>query len=140
MWFTTQICSSFGLMRWSLASSFLAVSILINGCVYALRPSNLPSQQKLCLQAAAPKQYSIQVADKFEYPVPSDGRVIVEIPPLERGCATYLFGIIKVSDRSPQDVRAVNLKREGRIIKKLSLNDLAKLPTDGEGYRLIKLK
>ena len=140
MRFLTLVQKRFGLARLLLFTSLLAVSTLTCGCVYALRPSNQPYLEKLRVQALTPQQYSIRVAEKVDYPVPSDGRVIVQIPVLDHGCATYLFGVIKVKDSSPKDVRAIKLERDDHVIKKLSLNDLGKLPIDDEGYRLVKVR
>src|SRR5512147_259827 len=75
----------------------------LGGCVNALRPYNQPSQEKVRVQSAAPQRYTVQVADKGSYPVAADGRVTVDVPQLERGCATYLFGVVKVKDGSPYD-------------------------------------
>jgi hypothetical protein len=111
---------------------------LVCGCVHALHPYNEPSKQKLCIQSARPQDYTIRVADQTDYPVPDDGRVIVDIPRLERGCATYLFGAIKIKDSSPYDVPAIQVKKGNRTIGKWSLNDLAKVPLDSNGYHLLK--
>jgi hypothetical protein len=78
------------------------------------------------------------VAEQRDYPIPADGRLVLDVPRLERGCATYLFDKIKVKDSSPYDVPAIVLKRAGRTVKRFSLNDIAKLPLDAEGYHLIK--
>jgi len=121
----------------------LSLSILfafVAGCVHALHPYNQPSQQKLRLQSLGPQEYTIRVADKADYSVPADGRVVVEVPQLDRGCATYLFGVLKVNDSSPYDVPAIQVKKHDRAIRKLSLNDLKKLPTDTEGYRVVKVE
>lgn len=116
------------------------MGVILSGCVTALRPANQPSQQKLRVEASTPQEYMIRVAEKTDYTVPADGRVIVDVPHLERGCAMYLFGAVKVKDHSPYDVPAIHIKRGNHTIRKLSLNDLAKLPVDDEGYRLVKLK
>lgn len=90
--------------------------------------------------SATPQNYVVQVADKADSPVGADGKIAVNVPPLERGCATYLFGVVKVKDGSPYDVPAIHVKKDGHVVRKLSLNDLKKMPTDSEGYQLIKLK
>jgi hypothetical protein len=41
---------------------------------------------------------------------------------------------------SPHNVPAIILKKDNRTIRKLSLNDLAKLPVDEEGYHLVKVE
>jgi hypothetical protein len=114
--------------------------ILLSGCLTALHPYNQPTQAKLRLLSAKPEQYTIRVADTTDYSVDGDGRALVNVPQLERGCATYLFGIVKVKDSSSEDVPAIHVQKDGRIIQKLSLNDLAKLPVDSEGYRLVRVK
>jgi hypothetical protein len=126
-------------MRLASFTSLLATCVTFCGCVTALRPSNQPSQEKLHLESRNPQQYTIRVADQFDYAVPEDGRVIVNVPPLDRGCATYLLGV-KVKDTSPRDVPAIHIKRDTYTVKRLSLNDLATLEVDADGYRLVKLK
>ena len=126
--------------QWTLIASLVVLSALLCGCVNALRPYNQPSQQKVRVQSPTPLRYTVRVADKTNYPVAPDGRVTLDVPRLERGCATYLFGVVKVNDGSPYDVPAIHLNRDGRTIRKLSLNDLAKLPVDEQGYRLVKVE
>ena len=124
----------------ALLTSLVVLSTLFCGCVNALRPYNQPSQQKLRVQSPTPQKYTVRVADKADYPIAADGRVTVEVPRLERGCATYLFGVVKVKDSSPYDVPAIHLNKDNRTIRKLSLNDVAKLPADEEGYHLVKVE
>jgi hypothetical protein len=114
--------------------------VLTSGCVHALHLYNQPSQEKLRLQSSSPQQYTIRVADKSDYPVAADGRVVVDVPQLERGCATYLFCVVRVKDSSPYDVHAIQVKKHDRAVRKLSLNDLAKLAIDAEGYRVVKVE
>ena len=118
----------------------LTSCVLLSGCINVLHPYNNPSQEKLHLQSSLPQQYTILVADKTEYPVGADGRVTVDVPRLERGCATYFFGVLKVRDTSCYDVPAIHVTKGNRILRKLSLNDLAKLPVDDGGYRLVESK
>ena len=72
--------------------------------------------------------------------MPADGRVVVNVPALERGSATYLFGLVKVKESSPYDVPAIHIRRGEHTIRKLSINDLAKLPVDEQGYRLVRIE
>jgi hypothetical protein len=82
----------------------------------------------------------MNVADEIAHPVAADGRVIVDVPRLQRGCDTYLFDIIKIADGSPYNLRVIQLKRSDRVVSKLSLNDIGKLPLDEEGYHVLKVK
>jgi hypothetical protein len=108
------------------------------GCVVADGPYNQPSRVKLHLESPTPQVYTVQVASDAAFPVGTDGRVVVKVPRLERGHATYMFGVAKVSESSPYDIVAIDLKEGGRTVRKLSLNDLKKLPTDSEGCTLVK--
>ena len=118
-------------------TGLLAVCASFMGCVHADGPYNKPSQEKLRLESKTPQAYTVQVANK-NVPVGADGRVVVDVPRLQRGHTTYLFGVAKVSESSPEGVAAVSLKKDGRTIRKLSLNDLKELPADSEGYRLFE--
>jgi hypothetical protein len=126
--------------RLAFVSARLFPCALLCGCAYALHQYNQPSQEKLRVQSSTPEQYTIRVADNAGYQVPPDGRVTVDVPRLERGCSTYLFGVVKVKDASPYNVPAIHLNKGNRTIRKLSLNDLAKLPVDEEGYHLVKVE
>jgi hypothetical protein len=116
----------------------LAVCAAATGCVVADGPYNQPSRVKLHLESPTPQAYTVHVASNAAFPVGADGRVVVDVPRLERGHATYLLGVAKVSQSSPYDIAAIDLKEGGKTVRKLSLNDLKKLPTDSEGYTLVK--
>ena len=112
----------------------------MSGCVYALRPSNAPSQQALHIEAAEPAVYAIRIGEAQPQPVHPDGRVAFEVPRLQSGCAVYAFGLVKVDDHRSEDVAAIQVLREGRVVRRLSLNQISKLPTDAEGSPLLKMK
>jgi hypothetical protein len=114
--------------------------LLLTGCVYALRPYNTPSQQKLHVQTASATNFVVRVADGEKFSVAADGRVTFDVPSLPRGCDVYLFGIVKIADGSPENIRAIHVMRDGKIVRKLSLTKLGKLPADAEGYRILVLK
>ncbi|HTI97720.1 MAG TPA: hypothetical protein VL527_02365 [Dongiaceae bacterium] len=100
----------------------------------------MPSQQKLQIQAAAPTNYVVHVADAPPVPVAADGRVTFTVPSLPRGCSTYVLNFIKIGDGSPLNVRAIQVWRDGEIVRQLSLNQLSHLPADAEGYHILKLR
>jgi hypothetical protein len=113
---------------------------LFGGCAYRLKPYSQASQQKIRVKSALPHDYTVSVADENTFQVPEDGRVIVDIPQLPRGCDVYLFEVVKIGDGSPYNLRVIQLKQKNRVIRKLSLNDIAKLPVDKEGYHVLKVK
>lgn len=127
-------------MRLALAIFSFLPLLLLTGCVPALRPYNTPSQQKLDVRIATPTNCVVRVADAQTLPVAADGRVTFEVPRLPRGCDTYLFGVVKVADGSPENVRAIHVLRNGKIVRKLSLTQLGRLPVDVEGYHILVLR
>jgi hypothetical protein len=121
-------------------ASILVLCATLMGCVHADLPYNEPSQQKPRLDSPTPQAYTVQVADKAEAPVGTDGRVNVDVPRIGRGHKTYLFGVAKVNERFAEDIPAISVKRNGRTVRKLSLNELERLPPDSEGYRFVKVE
>src|SRR5277367_3288679 len=107
----------------------LCCSALLSGCLIADGPSNKPSQEQLRIQSTTTQEFTVIVADKITYPVLADGRVTIDIPPLGRGTARYLLGV-KVSDSSCDDLPAIQIRNHNGTIRKLSLNQLHKLPLD----------
>jgi hypothetical protein len=65
-----------------------------------MQTSNSPTQQKLHLIAAHPEKYTLRVADRTNYGLPNDGRVISQIPALPPHSSLYLFGTVKIKDGS----------------------------------------
>ena len=51
-----------------------------------------------------------------------------------------MFDVIKLSDLRPEHTRVVEVRREQRVVRKLSLSQIAKLPEDAGGYRIVKVK
>lgn len=114
--------------------------LVLSGCVYGLYPYNTPSQQKLVIQTPSPSTCVIQVSNAQTIPAAADGRVTIDIPRLPRGCDIYLFGMVKIKDGNPENVRAVHVLRDGKVVRKLSLSELGRLPVDVEGYHILTLK
>lgn len=118
---------------------------VVSGCAYHLHPYNAPSDQTLKVLHPMPERFSVRVENLIEdkhavVPVGTNGIVNFHVPSLPRGCAVYLFEVVKISDSRPEDVRAINLQKDGKTVRKLSLNDIAKLGTDTNGVRQIKVK
>jgi hypothetical protein len=118
----------------------LLLAVSATGCVYALRPSNPTTRQTLQIQAPKPERYAVRVADARVQQVPPSGRVSFEVPPLQSGCAVYLCGLVKVADHQAEDVRAIQVLEDGQVVRRLSLNQISKLPSGPEGSSVLKLK
>ena len=116
---------------------------VMSGCAYRLPVSNLPSQQRLLIVARSPERYVVRVkaSDSAEFPVASGGRVTIDVPRLPRACGVYLFDWVRISSGvNPLTAKAVELVDGGNIAAKLSLAEIAKLPSDASGYRMFKMK
>ena len=116
----------------------LALVLFLSGCAYALHPFNDPGPEKLLLVTDRDGQYVIRIGDLSETAVAAGGRVVVEVPAF-RGCSTYLFGFIKIREGHPERVRVIEVLRDGRVVRRLSLRALHRLPLDASGYRVIRL-
>ena len=114
-----------------------------SGCAYRLPVFNIPSQQHLMIVAKSPSRYVVRVkaSDAAEFPVSSDGRVTIDVPRLPRACSVYLFDRIKISGGvKPLTAKSVQLLDSGNIVARLSLAEIAKLPSDPSGYHILKMK
>jgi len=116
------------------------LALTVTGCVYALHPSNAGSRQSLQIQPPAPERYTVRVNDGESYRVADDGRVGFEVPALSRGCAVYLFGLVKVADHRSEDVQAIQVLKDGGVVRRLSLNELSELPVESDGTRVLTLE
>ena len=114
---------------------------LASGCVNALHVASQPTDVKLRVQTSQPAQHMVRVAleQSADYPVASDGRVEFTVPRFSNGCDVYVFGVIKTRDGSAESVRVVELRRAERVVRRLSLAQIAKLPTDEAGYSIVKI-
>jgi hypothetical protein len=125
----------------ALLLSLFAAALLTNGCVLALPGYNDPFNEKLRVVGDAPSQFdvSIEGSDLGQLAVPEDGRLLLEFPVLPRECSTYFLGI-RVEDRSVTGRKLIHISRDGRVVKKLSVNKLRKLPVDASGYHLLRMR
>ena len=127
-------------MRYVCLILSIALSFFLSGCIYALRPYNIPSQRKLLVRSSAPTNYVVRVAEAQEFPVASDGRVSFDVPLLPRGCDVYLFGAVKIHHGAPESLSAIHLLRDGKVVRKLSITQIDQLPLSTDGYRMLHLE
>jgi hypothetical protein len=127
-------------MRPRVVIAICMLPLVITGCVHALHGYNPPSRQSLQVQARAPERYTVRVDEAQSYPVPSDGLVSFDVPSLSRGCAVYLFGLVKIADHRSEDVAAIEVISDGRVVRQLSLSQISKLPTNSESAHVLTLK
>lgn len=118
------------------------LALATSGCVVAMRIGSQPTEVKLRVQGKELDHCSVRVATESpkSYPLAPDGRVEFTVPTLYGGCDAYLFGFIKTRDGSPEKIPVVELLRGDRIKRKLSLNQIAKLPRDDAGCSVVALR
>lgn len=116
---------------------------VMSGCAYRLPVYNVPSQQRLMIVSRSPEHYvaRVEASDTPDFPVASDGRVVIDVPRLPRVCSVYLFDLIRIrSGVEPLTTKSVQLIDSGKVATKLSLAEIAKLPTDASGYHIVNMK
>jgi hypothetical protein len=118
--------------------SLASVPLLFCGCVAVDAPSNPPLQQKVHLITSSPADSKIRVIDSI-FSLDQDGRTEIAIPRLGMHGQLYLLGILKVSDHSPYRQKSIEILRGEKVVKRLSIDGLSKLPVDDAGYRIVKL-
>lgn len=117
----------------------LFMVVVLSGCVYAMHMAEASQKQVLRVETATPERYAVRVGGASTYAVNPDGLVTFEIPERPKGCMVFVFGL-KVADERPQSDRTISLMRDGRIAKKLSLEQFSKLPRDDAGVPVLQLK
>ncbi len=137
-----------GLIRsGSRALAFLAATAaiaMVAGCVIVCGPIHTVPKQKLHVMAPAPSIYTIRVAagggGRTDTPVPANGRVAFDVPIASRYCTSYLFGILKVTSQTPVEKRhVIRVMRGDKVERKLSAEDISRLPVDSDGYHVLKM-
>lgn len=113
--------------------------LLSAGCTYALQAYNRPGPEKLQIITTRTGQHVIRIENHGDTPVGGDGRVVLDVPTLPRGCSPYLFGLIKLGDGSPERLSAIHVLHDGKVVRKLSLTAIHALPIDDDGYRIVTL-
>jgi hypothetical protein len=61
------------------------------------------------------------------------------LPRFHHGCDVYVLGFIKTRDGSAESVRVIEVRRAERVLRKLSLSQIAKLPIDDAGCSLVRI-
>jgi hypothetical protein len=117
------------------------VAVLATGCAIACGPLRSPPPQKLKVDALSPAAYRIRVVDfaaSYETQVPENGQVSFDVPVVSRHCTQYFLGI-KVHSATPVEKRRViQIVKGDNVVRKLSADDIAKLPIDPDGYHILE--
>lgn len=111
------------------------------GCSYALPAPSPPSQEHVRVLAASPQRYTLRLnsSRSQDFPVPPDGKVTLAVPPFSGGCTVRFLGIRTSHEYDHLKEWTVTVSANGKTFDRLTLGQVAKLPTDAEGFRLLKL-
>lgn len=126
---------------WFLVFGLFAVAVFTSGCVVARRVPTSATEVRLKVKTMDPLNCSVRlISDRSrDFPVNSNGTVVVEIPKRDNGCDWYLFGTIKLRDGSTANVPAIAVSKTGKVVRTLSSAQIRGLPFDEEGNRVVGL-
>lgn len=112
--------------------------ILTSGCAYRLHQPMPPATIGIRLSAQAVESFTLKVQER-EYPVASDGAVEFQYVG-RHGCSVYLFNIIPIrSGPDPFRAKSIEVRRAGVAVRRLSLQEVTKLPKADSGYHLLSI-
>jgi hypothetical protein len=100
----------------------------------------LPSVYRVRIVADSPDRYTVRlrVVDGRQYEVPPDGRLNIAVPAYRASCSVYLFDKIRISSgANPFTAKSVDLAEGRRVVRQLSLKEIAGLPLDAEHYHVL---
>src|SRR5579871_3262430 len=111
------------------------------GCTYSLPAPSPPSQERVRVLAKSPESYILRLSSgrSLDFPVPQNGKVTLSIPPISRSCIVRFMGMRVSGGHESLNDWTISVNASGKSAKTLTLRQLAKLPTDSEGFRLLSL-
>jgi hypothetical protein len=124
--------------------SLVAVVLTQSGCVTGCGPVRTVPAQALALVAPSPASYSIRVhpdrGAPIDTPVPSDGRVVFDVPVTSRDSIIFFLYLPVYHYPPPDTLRVIRVRRAERTVRKLSAQDIGRLPTDADGYHILRIE
>jgi hypothetical protein len=129
-------------MRFSLLILMMLVGLALAaqfGTVQALSIGSPPAQFRLrILNSSSNSVIRVSWPEAKNFPVSTSGEVVVDVPRLPGSCSLICCGII-LRDGSPYNRKVIEVLRDGRLVRKLSLRQLQRLPLDSSGARKLAL-
>ena len=114
--------------------------VLIFGTALALPKYNVPTSYRLAVATERSHHYVVRVigSEAADFLVATDGRVTIDVPRLPRSCSWVCLGIT-IRDGSPYNSKIIQVLRDGKIVRRLSLRQLEQMRLGGSGDRKIVL-
>jgi hypothetical protein len=110
------------------------------GTALVMSTRSPPVQYRIVVISKQPTNCTIRVTwpHTNEFHVSSSGEALVDVPALPGGCSQVCLGI-KLSDGSQYGRKVIELVRDDRVVRRLSLRQMERLPEDASGRRKISL-
>jgi len=110
------------------------------GTIYAMQKGSPPKQSRVLVINDQPTNFMVRVVSPRtnEFIVSKSGETLVDVPALPHGCSLVCLGIT-LSDGSPYNRKVIEVLRDGRIVRRLSLRQMERLPTDASGAKGLAL-
>lgn len=111
-------------------------SIALFGSVRALSAGSRPAQFRIVTTVRGPTNCAVRVTwpQTNEFRFSSSGEAVVEVPALPGSCSWVCFGIT-VTDGSPYNRKVIEVLRGDRVVQRLSLRQMGRLPTNLSGAK-----
>jgi hypothetical protein len=107
-----------------------------SGCANALHPYTSGVPQRIRVDATNPQQFAFRVRKGEEQKIRDDGTINFKVPRFHN-CSRYVLGM-RIYDGTPEKMKVIELTKNERTIQKLSLERIAELPKDKNGYAILK--
>jgi hypothetical protein len=130
-------------MRAALAMMGVAVAVAVTahfGIIWAMEKGSPAVQYRVFIATEGPTNYVIRVVwpHTNTFSISTDGEGLIDIPALPRGCSLVCLGM-KLQDGSPYNWKVIEVLRDGRVVRRLSLRQIDRLPADTSGRRTLSL-
>lgn len=109
------------------------------GTIQAMEKGSPPTQYRVVLSDSS-TNYGIRVTWPItnDFVVSKTGEALIDVPALPHGCSLICLGV-KLTDGSPRSRKVIDVLRGGSVVRRLSLRELDRLPSDSSGARKLEL-
>jgi len=133
----------------------------LTACTLRLYAPVPPSEEQVKVVAKNPHRYVLHIEERVStvakserndapgihvthaanYEIPKNGLLSIRVPSYRPYCGVYLFNFIKVGGGGDDALKfwQVSVQSEVRPVRVLSLKQVRNLPTDSDGYHLLKI-
>jgi hypothetical protein len=117
----------------------VGLALLTSGCTNVLHIG--PTTAKVHLQGLELERYTVHVnlEEGGTFRPDTAGRVEAQIPRFGRTCSRY-FLFIPIDDQRPDRLPVIRIAAGPRVVRELSLHEVAGLKTDSEGYHFVNVR